>query len=193
MAQIPTCRTEADLGQVGVWREADCSLEQADELESREADMLGEVLQPQFGVVFRLHAVDGAREQYAIAGRRLYPVPAAAVPLEELAERPDQKFAFEENVAPFLDGVMHRQEARDQIRIAEHVAREIGHRFDPEARSDLIERGLGKVHRAILPALAPAHPSCVRLGRIEDEQRRRMRLLDLAAAADHRSALLRYG
>ncbi len=85
---------------------------------------------------------------------------------------------------------MHRQEGFDQVTVTEGVAREVGHLFDAETFGHPIERAARQVHRAVLPALAPTHPAGVRFGRIEDEESCRRRLLDLAAALDHRAALL---
>ena len=126
-------------------------------------------------------------------GAGLDPGAAAAMAPKQAAEGADQQLALAEDVASLLDGAMHGEEAVDQVAIDEHVAREIGHLLDAETVRQLIERRLRQVHRAILPALAPAHPAGVWLGRIEDEERRGVRLLDLAAAPDHRAALLGHG
>src|SRR5260370_9014960 len=110
--------------------------------------------------------------------------------LEQAAESTDQELTFLEDVAPLLDGAMHGEEAVDEVGIEKYVPREVRYLFDTKPVGHLIERRLREVERPITPTLAPAHPTGVRLGRVEREQRRRMRLLDLTAALDHRTALL---
>src|SRR5581483_10206312 len=107
--------------QVGVRCETDGALEKANELERREADMAGEILQAKFGGVFGAHAFGRPRQQHAVAGRRVNAAATAAMSLEELAERTDQQLALAKHIAPLLDGAMHRQKALYQIGIAEQV------------------------------------------------------------------------
>ena len=149
-----------------------------------------QIFQPKVFRIVGVHAFLHTVQHDLVARRRRDPATAAAMAPEQPAEGADQKLALLEDIAALLDGAMHGEEAVDEVGIEEHVPREIGHLLDAEAVRHLIERRLGEVERPIPPALAPAHPAGVGLGRIEDEQRRGMRLLDLAAALDHRAALL---
>src|SRR5260370_12670931 len=107
--------------------------------------------------------------------------------LEQAAESTDQELTFLEDVAPLLDGAMHGEEAVDEVGIEKYVPREVRYLFDTKPVGHLIERRLGEVERPITPTLAPAHPTGVRLGGGEREQRRPMRLLDLTPGPDRRT------
>lgn len=174
-------------------RHADRALEEADQLEGREADVGGQLLQPQLARVFGVHAILHALEQGPVARRHVDPHPAAvAMPLEQPAEGGDQQLALAEDVPPLLDRQMHRQERIDQVAVGEDIAGEVRHVLQAEAARDLRQRRAREIHRAIAPALAPAHAAGVRLARIEHEQRRWRGLFDQPATAHDRAALLRH-
>src|SRR5476649_2770578 len=112
--------------------------------------------------------------------------------LEQTAETRDQQLAFAEHVAPLFDRDMHREESIDQVAVGEDVAREIRDFLDAEILRELLQRETREVHRAIFPALAPAHATAMGLFGIEDEERRGSGFLDPAATAHDRAALLRH-
>ncbi len=105
--------------------------------------------------------------------------------LEQPAKRGDQQLALAKDVLPLFDGAVQGEESLDQVAIAENVASEVRHVLDAEAFGHPAKRLAREIHRAVLPALTAAHPPGMGLGRIEHEQRRRRRLLDLATALDH--------
>src|SRR5260370_25728967 len=109
--------------------------------------------------------------------------------LEQAAESTDQELTFLEDVAPLLDGAMHGEEAVDEVGIEKYVPREVRYLFDTKPVGHLIERRLGEVERPITPTLAAAHPTGVRLGGGEREQRPRLRPPHLTPALAHRTAL----
>src|ERR1700761_1298009 len=107
MAKMPTRHAESHLREIGVRRETDRALEQADQLEGRQADAGGNVFEAKIGRIFRPHPLDGLGEQDAVARRRLDPGASAAMALEQGAERLDQQLALAEDVAAVLEGEMH--------------------------------------------------------------------------------------
>src|SRR6266851_862692 len=177
MPEMPAGDVEADLGQVGMRREPCRALEQADELESRQADILCQIFQSKVFRIVSAHALLHTLQHDLVARRRGDPGAVAAMAPEQSTEGADQKLAFLEDIAALFDGAMHGEEAVDEIGIEEYVPREVGYLLDAKAVRHLIERRLGEVERAIPPALAPAHPAGVGLCRIEDKQRGGMRLL----------------
>ena len=174
MAQMPARHAEPDLRQVGMRRQPDRALEQADELEGRQAD----ARRPDPPGAARTHSRRACAPSPAPAdcrsrGAGVIAAAAAAMALEQPAEGADQQLALAEDVAPLLDGAVHRQESRRSGRDRANMLRvKYGTRSMPRPARHLIERRLRQVDRAVLPALAPAHPAGVRLGRIEDEQGR---------------------
>src|SRR5262249_47034157 len=133
---------------------------------------------------------DRHSQQGLIARYPLHTPAAAAVPLKQLSECPDQELALVEGVTVLLERAMESQEPLDEIGIAEQILGEIGHGLDAELGRQGIDRGLGEIERAVAPAPAPAHPARVRLVRIEDKKRGTVRFLDTAAALDDGAALL---
>src|SRR5882757_10482375 len=147
-------------------REPCRALEQADELESRQADILCQTFQPKVFRIVSTHALLHTVQHDLVARHGPDPATAAAMAPEQPAEGADQELALLEDIAALLDGTMHDKEAVDEVGIEEHVPREVGHLLDAEAVRHLIERRLGEVERPIAPALAPAHPAGVGLSRI---------------------------
>ncbi len=99
------------------------------------------------------------RQELAIDRRWRNTTAAAAVALEQAAEAADQKLALAEHITPLLDGAVHRHEGLDQVAVGEDVVREVRHALDAESGRELVQGGLREIHRPVLPALAPAHPS----------------------------------
>ena len=184
---------EPDLRQVGVRRQPDGALEQADELEGRQPDLGGQILQAQLrGISACMRSFTRARScrSTGAGGMRSPPLPWRwnSRPKLPISSSRSWNTSRPSSMAQCI-----AMNASIRSRSAKMLWVKYGTRSMPRPGRKLIQRSLRQIHRAVLPALAPSHPAGVRLGGIEDEQGRGRRLLDLAAALDHRAALLGHG
>ena len=145
LSQSATGGTQPDLGQVGMWREPHRTPEQPDELESREPDVTGELLEAEILGVASAHDLNHPVRQGSVPRGRLDAAAAAAMPLEQPPERPHQKLALVEGLAVRLERAMQRQKSLDEIGVAKQVLGEVGQGLDPKLPRDGIDRGLRQV------------------------------------------------
>src|SRR5258708_816657 len=83
MPEMPAGDVEADLGQVGMRREPCRALEQADKLESRQADILCQIFQSKVFRIVSAHALLHTLQHDLVARRRPYPGAAAVMAPEQ--------------------------------------------------------------------------------------------------------------
>src|SRR5882757_5659232 len=94
MPEMPAGDVEADLGQVGMRREPCRALEQADKLESRQADILCQIFQSKVFRIVSTHALLHTVQHDLVARHGPDPATAAAMAPEQPAEGADQELAL---------------------------------------------------------------------------------------------------
>lgn len=87
-----------------------------------------------------------------------------------------------------VEGMVQREEAVGELRIIERVRCEVASLVQPQRVHQMPDARIGQIEGAIAPALAARHAPRVRLGRIEDQQRARLRDAGAAPARELRTA-----
>ena len=186
----PAGRAEPDLRQIGMRRQADRALEQADELEGREARRWrpGPRGEGRSAYSARIRSITWpAARGRAAAPRRPPPLPWR---WNSGRSAPTSSSRSWNTSRPSSSARCIARKAAIRSRSPNSVAREVRHARRCRGHRPRVERLPREVERAVPPALAAAHPAAMRLLRIEHEQGRRRRVLHLAAALHHRAALL---
>ena len=156
---LPDGRLQPDLRQVGVRRQADRSLEQADQLKGGQVNDPPHILKRQSLAISILHQRLNGRDGAAVAGRDRNALPFAAVPAKQLTEASDKSFAREKGVRALLQRAVKVEKGFNQVDVAEYVGREVRDGGNPESFGQALQRGFSQIEAAIAPARTSRHAS----------------------------------